>query len=177
MKPLPKYMLQDLEDFQELLFPGLKRLRSRAHENQVGLLKLERGQWHAKAEPSSKKVKVKESFQNYKIQKAFEERGTSLGVQLFKENYDNRSLNCKEVRLVPSCSQRIILLIGHQSVAIGVRLLLFKFVSSQRITCKCQAWWTLWLLHHHDMNGMRLQLWWEFVFLQRRYKMTIWKFI
>jgi len=67
---------------------------------------------------------------------------------------------------------------GHQLVAIGVRLLLlFKFVSSQRIACKCQAWWTLWLLHHHDMNGIEPQLWWEFVFLQKHYMMTIWKFI
>jgi hypothetical protein len=37
-------MLQDLENFQEFLFPGLKRLRSRTHENQVGLVKLEGGE-------------------------------------------------------------------------------------------------------------------------------------
>jgi hypothetical protein len=97
-------MLQDLEDFLELLLPGLKRLRSRTHENQVGSMKLEGGEQHAKAKPSSKKVKVEESFQNYKIHEALEERGTSLGVQLFKENHDNRSFNCKEVHLVPGCS-------------------------------------------------------------------------
>jgi hypothetical protein len=134
MKPFPEYMLQDLEDFQELLLLGLKRLRSKAHENQVGLVKLEGGEGHAKAKPSSKKVKIEESFQNYKFHKAFEERGTSLGVQLFKEDYNNHSLNCKEVCLIPGCSRKIILLNGHRFVAIGVRLLLlFRFVSSQQI--------------------------------------------
>lgn len=44
MKPLLEYMLQDLENFQEFLFPGLKRLRSKTHENQVGLVKLEGGE-------------------------------------------------------------------------------------------------------------------------------------
>jgi hypothetical protein len=44
MKPLLEYMLQDLENFQEFLFLGLKRLRSKTHENQVGLVKLESGE-------------------------------------------------------------------------------------------------------------------------------------
>jgi len=42
-------MLQDLEDFLQLLLPRLKRLRSIAHENQVGLVKLEGGERHVKA--------------------------------------------------------------------------------------------------------------------------------
>ncbi len=63
-------------------------------------MKLEGGEWHAKAKPNSKNVKVEKRFQNYKIHKAIEERGTLLGVQLFKETYDNRLLNYKEVCLV-----------------------------------------------------------------------------
>jgi len=57
------------------LLLGLKKLRSRTHENQ-------------------KVSKIT------KIHKAIEERGTSLGVQFFKETYDNRLLNYKEVCLV-----------------------------------------------------------------------------
>jgi hypothetical protein len=51
------YMLQDLEDFQELLLPGLKWLRSKTHVNQVGLMKLEGGEQHAKAKPNSNRSK------------------------------------------------------------------------------------------------------------------------
>jgi hypothetical protein len=59
MKPLLKYMLQDLKHFQKLLVPRLKGLKSRAHENQIGLMKLEGGEQHEKVEPSLKKVNVK----------------------------------------------------------------------------------------------------------------------
>lgn len=62
MKPLAEYMLQDFEDFQKLLLSGLKRLKSKTHENQVGLMKLEGGEQHEKVEPSLKKVKVKRKF-------------------------------------------------------------------------------------------------------------------
>jgi hypothetical protein len=66
-----------------------------------------------KVEPSSKKVKVEESFKNYKTHVAFEERGKSFGTQLFKENYNNRSFNCEEVCLILGYSPRIVLLSGH----------------------------------------------------------------
>lgn len=42
-------MLHNLEHFQELLLPRLKRLRSRTQENQVGSMKLEGGERHAEA--------------------------------------------------------------------------------------------------------------------------------
>jgi len=45
-----------------------------------------------KSKPSSKKVQVEESFQNYKIYEAFEEKRTSFGTQLLKENCNNATL-------------------------------------------------------------------------------------
>jgi hypothetical protein len=65
--------LHELQCFQDLLVPNLKKLRFRIHENQVDL-KFKKKERQVNVESSSKE---RSSLQDHKIQARIKERGTS----------------------------------------------------------------------------------------------------
>jgi hypothetical protein len=80
-----------LKDFQELLFLGLRSLRSKMDNTETGL-KVGVGE-HVNSQSHSKEMKVEKGLQNFEVQAKVENKGTSLVAQLtYKEIYSNCSM-------------------------------------------------------------------------------------